>query len=86
MAEIVNKNTALVVESNSTEEYKEAQNTLKGITNKYKIPYSETAYKSSDIDKQYRKVMTEEDRRAMKNALGAINRFNQQQKNKASFE
>jgi hypothetical protein len=85
MAEIVNKNTALIVEVNSTEGYKEAQGMLKKITSKYNIEYSETAYNIKDIDKKFRKTMSEEDRRDMKNALGQINTFNQQQKNKASF-
>lgn len=87
MAEIVDRNTALVVENNSTQEYKEAQDTVKRITAKYKITYSETAYKPKDFDKRDMKnLMSDEDRRDIKNAIGKINAFNQQQKDKGSFK
>lgn len=85
--ELVNKHTAQAVENNSTQEYKDAQDSLKRITQKYKLQYSETAYKPKDFDKKdMKKLMSDEDRREIKNAIGRINAFNQQQKDKGSFQ
>lgn len=87
MAEIVDRNTALVVDNNSTNEYKESQDTLRKITTKYKMTYSETAYKAKDFDtRKMKELMSDEDRRDIINAIKKINAFNQQQKDKGSFK
>lgn len=87
ITEIVERNTTLIVDNNATAEYKEAQNTLKQLTTKYKLKYSESAYKTTDFDKRDMKnLMSEEDRRAIKNAIGKINSHNNDQKNKGSFQ
>ena len=87
ITEIVERNTTLIVDNNATAEYKEAQNTLKQLTTKYKLKYSESAYKTTDFDKRdMKKLMSDEDRRSIKNAIGKINAHNNDQKNKGSFQ
>jgi hypothetical protein len=80
VSEEAEKSINAVLKADSTTEYEEAKAELKSVTSKYKIPYSEDAYTTDDVDKKYKKTIeNEDDRKKMKSALNKIKKFKKKQ-------
>jgi hypothetical protein len=80
VSEEAEKSINAVLKADSTTEYEEAKAELKSVTSKYKIPYSEEAYTTDDVDKKYKKTIeSEDDRKKMKSALNKIKKFKKKQ-------
>ena len=80
VSEEAEKSINAVLKADSTTEYEEAKAELKSVTSKYKIPYSEDAYTTDDVDKKYKKTIeSEDDRKKMKSALNKIKKFKKKQ-------
>ena len=84
VSEEAEKSINTVLQADSTEKYTEAKASLKAITSQYKIPYSEDTYKAKDVDRIYKKTITDDkERKKMKAALRDIEEYKNFQKNNA---
>lgn len=78
------KSINAVLKADSTEKYTVAKDNLKSITSKYNIPYSENSYTAKDVDKLFKKTITDDkERKKMKAALRDIEEYKKIQKNNA---
>lgn len=84
VSEEAEKSINTILKADSTDKYTEARADLKAITSQYKIPYSEDTYKAKDVDKLYKKTITDDkERKKMKSALRDIEEYKKFQKNNA---
>jgi hypothetical protein len=88
-AEEGKKSALAIMDATYTTDYKSAQVILKTLSQTYGFPYSENAYKATDVDKKYKDIfykkakddtIAKSDLKKMKEALRNIDQFNNLQK------